>query len=243
MITFVLLIVHFLADFTFQSKKVAEKKKYGYKYLGLHSFIYFCMVLIIGSLCVSVRRVWGGILVISISHALIDLGRATIDRKSNNKNFKFGLFLLDQILHISIIIFVSGMFNFPKYSTRLWNYCAQFGELKTILGYLLTFIILWDPVSILIKKLFQVFTEEDEDGSVQSGVNAGSLIGKMERMIIGILVLANQLGGIGFVLTAKSIARYKQLEDKDFAEKYLIGTLTSTSLAIAIAMLIKKIIL
>ena len=36
-----------------------------------------------------------------------------------------------------------------------------------------------------------------------------------------------------FVLTAKSVALYKQLEDKKFAEKYLVGTLFSATIAIA----------
>ena len=49
----------------------------------------------------------------------------------------------------------------------------------------------------------------------------------------------NQFGLIGFVLTAKSIARFKQMEDKNFAEKYLIGTLTSF-LIVLIAILILK---
>ena len=67
----------------------------------------------------------------------------------------------------------------------------------------------------------------------------GSIIGKMERLIITILVLCNQIGAIGFVLTAKSLARYKQLSEKDFAEKYLVGTLTSTAIAIVAALLLK----
>ena len=52
-------------------------------------------------------------------------------------------------------------------------------------------------------------------------------------------MLNNQFGVIGFVLTAKSIARFKQMENKDFAEKYLIGTLTSF-LIVLISVLILK---
>ena len=42
----------------------------------------------------------------------------------------------------------------------------------------------------------------------------------LEREIILILGLMGQFGAIGFVLTAKSLARFRQLEDKEFAEKY-----------------------
>jgi hypothetical protein len=37
---------------------------------------------------------------------------------------------------------------------------------------------------------------------------------------------------VAIVLTAKSIARFKEFDNKDFAEYYLIGTLTSTLIAI-----------
>jgi hypothetical protein len=64
-------------------------------------------------------------------------------------------------------------------------------------------------------------------------VKIGSWIGILEREIILILGLMGQYGAIGFVLTAKSVARYKQLENKAFAEKYLVGTLLSALIAIA----------
>ena len=39
----------------------------------------------------------------------------------------------------------------------------------------------------------------------------------------------NQYSAIGFVLTAKSVARYDKIaKDEKFAEYYLLGTLTST---------------
>lgn len=41
-------------------------------------------------------------------------------------------------------------------------------------------------------------------------------------------------------MTAKSIARYKQLEDKNFAEKYLVGTLTSVLIAFLTTIVLKQ---
>ena len=70
-------------------------------------------------------------------------------------------------------------------------------------------------------------------------LKAGNIIGKLERMIIAILLLNNQFGAMGFVLTAKSIARFKQMEDKNFAEKYLIGTLTSLFIVLLSVLILK----
>ena len=50
------------------------------------------------------------------------------------------------------------------------------------------------------------------------------MIGKLERLIIAMLVIYGEAGAIGFVLAAKSLARYKQFEDQDFTEKFLVGT-------------------
>ncbi|GMA43371.1 hypothetical protein GCM10025853_08280 [Tetragenococcus halophilus subsp. halophilus DSM 20339] len=48
------------------------------------------------------------------------------------------------------------------------------------------------------------------------------------------MLYANQYAAIGFVLTAKSIARYNKIaEDPKFAEYYLLGTLLSSLLVIA----------
>lgn len=65
--------------------------------------------------------------------------------------------------------------------------------------------------------------------------NNGAIIGFLERIIIVILISVNQYSAIGFILTAKSVARYNKIsEDAKFGEYYLIGTLYSTLFAIVI---------
>jgi len=61
---------------------------------------------------------------------------------------------------------------------------------------------------------------------------AGRYIGILERYLTVIFFLLGQYTAIAFTLTAKSVARFKELEDADFAEQYLIGTLVSQLLAI-----------
>jgi len=41
---------------------------------------------------------------------------------------------------------------------------------------------------------------------------------------------------VGFVVAAKTLARFKELDKKRFAERYLLGTMTSVSIAVASAM-------
>jgi Protein of unknown function (DUF3307) len=60
----------------------------------------------------------------------------------------------------------------------------------------------------------------------------GATIGVLERLLIVTFVLAGADAAIGFVIAAKTIARFRLLDDRDFAEYYLLGTLASVSVAI-----------
>jgi len=39
---------------------------------------------------------------------------------------------------------------------------------------------------------------------------------------------------VGWIIAAKSLARFKQLEDREFAEYFLVGTLASFLLAVLV---------
>ena len=55
-------------------------------------------------------------------------------------------------------------------------------------------------------------------------------------MIVTFVLTANP-AAIGFVVAAKTLARFKQLDDRRFAEYYLLGTLASVSVALASGLL------
>jgi hypothetical protein len=71
--------------------------------------------------------------------------------------------------------------------------------------------------------------------AVPSGAPAriGATIGALERLLIVGFILTGQTVAVGFVIAAKTIARFRQLDDRGFAEYYLLGTLASVSVAIA----------
>ena len=59
----------------------------------------------------------------------------------------------------------------------------------------------------------------------------GEAIGIIERLLIVTFVLVGAEAAIGLVIAAKTLARFKQLDDRDFAEYYLLGTLASVAIA------------
>lgn len=72
---------------------------------------------------------------------------------------------------------------------------------------------------------------------VETLLDAGMLIGIMERLMIVFFMQVGFLEGIGFLLAAKSIFRFGDLtnaKDTKFTEYVLVGTLASFLMAIAI---------
>jgi hypothetical protein len=78
--------------------------------------------------------------------------------------------------------------------------------------------------------------------AVASTVRVGATIGILERILIVILVLTSSEAAIGFVVAAKTLARFRQLDDRDFAEYYLLGTLASVSVALVTAIVARAVL-
>jgi hypothetical protein len=67
--------------------------------------------------------------------------------------------------------------------------------------------------------------------------NAGAAIGMLERAVALTLVLVGEYTAIAFLFTAKSIARFNELKQREFAEYYLIGTLSSILVSLIVGLL------
>ncbi|PYP70567.1 MAG: hypothetical protein DMD36_06230 [Gemmatimonadetes bacterium] len=73
----------------------------------------------------------------------------------------------------------------------------------------------------------------DEDRTAGAiDVARGRMIGALERALVLTLILLGEYGAVGWIIAAKSLARFKALEDREFAEYFLIGTLASYLLAV-----------
>lgn len=235
-----ILLGHIIGDFYVQTDKIAEKKKVLMKYMILHCFIY---TIVIGvGFYVLIRDIVGTLVIsgiIFLSHLIIDLIKRKYDRKVTK--YEYINFLIDQTIHIVALFLISliskELFCFPISGNLMMNNL----NMKMYIVVTLAFFVCWKPAAIFISLVFKIIPETIEQSNQKEGTNKkieiegvkiGSWIGILEREIILILGLMGQFGAIGFVLTAKSLARFKQLENKSFAEKYLVGTLLSAFTAI-----------
>ena len=233
-----LLAAHLIADFSLQSADWAEKKTQKLRYLAGHAFVYAIVIAIVAFVCISENCVWIPFAIITLSHLLIDWIRVYIDKKHKTPYAHFFSFVIDQVLHIAIIYASVYAFGLNE-QTRSWlTDLASTVPVEQILRHILLFIIVLDPASVFVKKL-SIYISGGTNNSHKKDPPVGSVIGKLERILMVILVLCNEIEAIGFVLTAKSLARYKQLDNQNFAEKYLVGTLSSTSIAIIAALFLK----
>ena len=70
-------------------------------------------------------------------------------------------------------------------------------------------------------------------------LSRGAVIGVLERAIALTLVLLGQFGALGLVIATKALARFKALDNRDFAEYFLIGTLASLLFALLIGIAVR----
>lgn len=246
------LIAHLLGDFFLQNSEMAIRKRSLSWHYVKHCLIYAITMAVFMSCFTPTggRLLATGILI--ASHALIDLLKGLISSRyarkgSAGRYSDLYIFLTDQILHVIIIIGTVLIMKsrgdiglqLPVSLTNLatqerWLMLASIGSL---------ILLCIKPSSVLIRKVLAAATGGNEDAILDGRQDgSGQMIGILERLIVLMLGLSGQIGAVGFVIAAKSVARFKQLEDRGFAEKYLIGTLLSMAIALLSAIIGGKVL-
>lgn len=231
---------HIIGDFYVQTDKIAEKKKSSIKYMLLHCLIYS---IIVGTSFFVLNKNISETLWISgfilLTHLVVDLVKRKCDKKTDRCGYM--IFIMDQAVHIIILFSIFCMAENSLCNLSGSNSIIHGLDMKTCITIVSAILICAKPAAIFISLVFEVIpktvepaneTTENELSIETEHAKIGFWIGILEREIILMLGLMGQYGAIGFVLTAKSLARFKQLEDKSFAEKYLVGTLLSALIAI-----------
>ncbi|MCG6843518.1 DUF3307 domain-containing protein, partial [Fusobacterium nucleatum] len=217
----------------------SEKKRKMLKSLLLHCFIYFIVFEIIFFILFQCEKAFILGLIISVLHFLINYTVNKLEKYFPKRRLQLLFFSLNQLIHIVMIVGMYYILNLENLTNNLYTKLQTYEDFKIIVLYTFVFSIILDPASVFIRKLFTSISPKTYPKTNLEELKAGNIIGKLERIIIAILLLNNQFGIMGFVLTAKSIARFKQMENKDFAEKYLIGTLTSFLIALISVLILK----
>ncbi len=222
-----LLIAHIIGDFVLQPKswvKEKKRKKHKSKYLYYHILVHTIALLLLLKLDFSL---WPYILMILLSHFVIDLAKLHLQNSKNSRR----LFFIDQGLHISVIGFVIYL-KFP--------FSIGFDKIFSD-DFLLTLlaILMLTSVSSIVMKILMSKWQLDEYQPKSALKNAGAFIGILERLFIFLFIVLGQWSAIGFLITAKSVFRFGDLSranDRKLTEYILIGTLLSFLIAIGVGL-------
>lgn len=223
-----LIAAHLTGDFLLQSDKMCADKfsnnsSARYKALIGHALIQAVLAYIF----VGQWSCWIIPTVVGISHFIIDLVKTMSKRKD------FISLIWDQFAHLCVIIGL-WWFAFARmlqvdmtdgiFSTKLWLIATAYIAVLT-------------PTSILIKSFIEFEKWMPSDAVSQGLPNAGKWIGFLERILILTFIFTNNIEGIGFLLAAKSVFRFGELnkaKDIKITEYVLIGTFASFTIAILI---------
>ena len=221
------LIIHIICDFYLQPNKwVKAKKQHTYRSLELyyHSLLHgtalLLPALVLGIDWISITYI---ISIVTITHFLIDLWKVTTPNGD-----KFSYFIIDQALHISVLAIISFHLMNDLTLAAILKHDKLSDSLMIIFAYLL----ILKPTSVAIGTILKKYPISDSnDNTAKNGLIAGGeLIGYLERVLILTFTLVGSYAAVGFVLAAKSIFRFGELNksnDRSMTEYVLIGSMLS----------------
>lgn len=219
-----LLIAHLCSDFFLQTNNINERKREsGIKGI-LNQLLHSAIHAVVAYILVAEWTCWLIPVCIFASHFLIDLVKCKLLSEKS-----LCTFLIDQLCHILVLI---GLwYVLLGESTEFYclkNLCS-FNVWITIMAYIL----MLKPSSIFLSLFLDKW--KPSSTTTNSLPCAGQWIGYIERILILTFVIIGNYEGVGFLLAAKSVFRFGDLNNTkeiQTTEYVLIGTLTSFTIAI-----------
>ena len=232
------LLIHILCDFYLQPKRWVDAKKkriYRSPELYLHSLLHGIALLIPAiALGMNWYSVVSVVAIVAISHFFIDLWKVT-----SRNGAQFSYFVLDQALHASVLAAIAFYMTENLTIAAVLQHETFSNAVLVFLGYLLVL----KPTSIVIACVLKKYpiSSKNKEAGVNGLVAGGELIGYLERMLILTFTLVGSYAAVGFVLAAKSIFRFGELNqsnDRSMTEYVLIGSLLSVVISTLLGTLI-----
>mgnify|MGYP002624413709 FL=1 len=218
-----LLFAHVLADFVFQTGRIARAKQ------ARHAGALALHIAIVLALAIAAPGAWHPVLAaLAAAHLVIDLAKTFAPQD------RLWPFLADQAAHLATLA-AAAAFAPDLWQTGVWMTGAWAppywvpGVMAAVAGLVAATRAGGYAVGLLIGPLAT-------DDLPKGLANGGALIGVLERGLIFLFIFAGQPMGIGFLVAAKSVLRFEATAGDQRASEYvIIGTLASFGWAMAVA--------
>lgn len=221
-----LLLGHALGDFALQTDAMVRRKREPLVLLA-----HVAVVVAATWVALGLPPAWDLLALIALTHLGIDAAKLSWGGPG------FQSFAVDQTGHLAALTLGAALFP-DAYGNGLWARLAS--------GPLPEAALLPAGMAVGAALLLAVWAGGYAVAALMTGVKmpatidslprGGRLIGKLERLLIVMLVLAGEPDGIGFLIAAKSILRFNELAgtDRHVSEYVIIGTLASFAWAIGV---------
>jgi uncharacterized membrane protein YidH (DUF202 family) len=235
-----LVLAHLIGDFLLQPLAWVEERyrlKHRSRGLAQHALLHGLLagsVLLIAGVASPSRGILAvllGSVAITLSHWLIDLGKAWLSP------LRLRWFLLDQALHLLVL---AGLWLAWLGSLAPLVEAGRGAIAPGVLGVATAYLLVTRPLSIVIAMIMHQWSRQLADTGTLA--RAGARIGMLERFLVLTLVLLDQLIVVGFLLAAKSVLRFgdlREAQDRKLTEYVLLGTLLSVSLTLVIGLVLR----
>lgn len=220
------LLIHVIFDFYLQPKGwVIAKRTHKHRSwaLYIHSLLHgaglIFPALIFG---IDWTLIVYAIALVSTTHFAIDLWKVVMP-----KGDSFSYFLIDQALHILVLVSIAFFLSDGVSVDTL----LQSNYFDNVMLVSFAYLLILKPTSIVIGSILKKYPLSSQGSTQANGLIAGGeLIGYLERILILTFTLTGSYTAVGFVIAAKSIFRFGELnksDDRSMTEYVLIGSLLS----------------
>ncbi|MFW5918797.1 MAG: DUF3307 domain-containing protein [Halanaeroarchaeum sp.] len=227
-----LVLGHVLGDFLFQTEAMAKDKHRIGPLLAHGGLVIVAQVLAFVPL-VTVKTV-PIVVLVGVSHLFVDAVTARFRPRETTSTV---MFLGDQLLHLLFILVGWSLLDPSTWTVTpvavVVGGTPSWTAMTTGAVYLSAFVFVHEGGNAIVRGVLPADGPESDEDDLE----AGSLIGSLERWIVLLLGLVGRWEAVALVVGVKSIARFEELKKRAFAEYFLVGTLTSVLVAIVVVVL------
>jgi len=235
-----LVLGHVLGDFVFQTDELAAAK---HRLVPLLAHAGIVVVVHAVALVPLLNRETVVVVgVVGASHFLVDAVSARVRRRRRESSAV--VFLLDQAAHLLVVLgawalVAPGAWTAgPAVAAVGVDGQIPWAAVTAGAVYVSAFAFAHEGGNAVVRSVLP----DDGPESTGEDLEAGSLIGTLERWIVLLLGVAGRWEAVALVVGAKSVARFEELKQRPFAEYFLVGTLTSVLVAMGLAVLVSLLV-
>jgi len=246
-----LLLAHIIADFPLQTKQIFNIKMNTEWGVILHTFIVLIFSILFAFPYLENLKVITALLIIFISHTIIDKLKLKHSKKTSTPNLK--IFLIDQFLHISIItlltlnftekVLLTFPFNnvFLSYLIHLYNSDIF---IISLIGYIAS--VFFIPILLIYIKEEDILYKPEKSNKqkiINIKIPANKIVDRFYRLFLTLSAqyLGEQYIMVVFILFVIVSFIIYQASPKRIVKVYNLKRIINTSLAIFIGIVLKMI--